>query len=368
MMFMGVINAPVENFPENPYTTIETVPLIREKPFLTVSGKGFTVKMPQLKVNSSGPGWVDHVHDEAVLKLKKFYIAKPDTDNAATINTALKTGKNILFTPGIYSLDQPVKVTRKNTVILGLGMPSLVPTNGNPVMEIADVDGVTISGILLDAGLKRSGVLLQVGEPGSSRSHEANPSFLFDVFVRVGGPHEGSVKSAVVINSKNVVVDHIWLWRADHGNGVGWDKNWCANGLVVNGDDVTVYGLFNEHNQEYQTLWNGNGGRVYFYQSEMPYDPPTVDAWKHDGVNGYASYKVADEVKTHETWGIGIYNVFYQAPVIVDNAIETPSQLEDKIHHKIIFWLNGNKASEVRSIINGKGGPVNQAKRKAAMK
>jgi hypothetical protein len=368
MMFMGVINAPVQNFPENPYTTIETVPLIREKPFLAVSGKGLVVKMPRLRVNSSGPGWTDHVNDEAVLKLKKFYIAKPDIDNAATINSALKKGKNILFTPGIYSLDQPVKVTKENTVILGLGMPSLVPLNGHPVMEIADVDGVTISGILLDAGLKRSEVLLQVGEPGSLRSHEANPSFLFDVFVRVGGPHEGSVKSAVVINSKNVVADHTWLWRADHGNGVGWDRNWCANGLVVNGDDVTIYGLFNEHNQEYQTLWNGNGGRVYFYQSEMPYDPPTVDAWKHGGVNGYASYKLADDVKTHEAWGVGIYNVFYQAPVIVDNAIETPAHLEDKIHHKIIFWLNGNKESEVRSIINGKGGPVNQAKRKAAMK
>jgi hypothetical protein len=367
MMFMGVINAPEQNFPENPYTTIETVPLIREKPYLTATGKGFTVKMPQLRMNSSGPGWTEPVNDDAVLNLKKFYIAKPDADNAATINAALKKGKNILFTPGIYSLDQPIKVIRENTVILGLGMPSLEPQNGNPVMEIADVDGVTISGILLDAGLKRSEVLLQAGEPGSLKSHEANPSFLFDVFVRIGGPHEGSVKSAVVINSKNVVVDHIWLWRADHGNGVGWDKNWCANGLVVNGDDVTIYGLFNEHNQEYQTLWNGNGGRVYFYQSEMPYDPPTVDAWKHDGVNGYASYKVADHVKTHEAWGIGIYNVFYQAPVIVDNAIETPPHLEDKIHHKIIFWLNGNKESEVRSIINGKGGAVNQSKRKATM-
>jgi hypothetical protein len=368
MMFMGVVNAPAQNFPENPYTTLETVPIVRGKPFLTTNGKRFALKMPLLKVNSTGPGWVNHENNEAVLTLKKFYIADPGKDNATTINTALKKGKNILFTPGIYYLDQPLKVTRKNTVISGLGMPSLEPVNGNPVMEIADVDGVTVSGILFDAGLKRSEVLLQVGEPGSSRSHATNPTFLFDIFVRVGGPHEGSVKSAVMINSPNVVVDHIWLWRADHGNGVGWDKNQCANGLVVNGDDVTMYGLFNEHNQEYQTLWKGNGGRVYFYQSEMPYDPPTADAWKHDGMNGYASYKVSENVKTHEAWGIGIYNVFYQAPVIVDNAIETPVHLEDKIHHKIIYWLNGNKGSEVRSIINGKGGAVNQAKRKATMK
>jgi len=337
MMFVGVPDAPEENWPEKPYTTIEKTPIVREKPFLATTDKGIVVKMPVLKMNSSGPGWVNHVNDEKILDLSEFYIVNPGADNSESINSALKKGKNLLFTPGIYSMDKPLKVTRKNSVIMGLGMPSLVPLNGNPVMEIADVDGVTVSGILMDAGEKRSEVLLQVGEPGSLKSHEANPTFLFDVFVRVGGPHEGSVKSAVVINSNNVIVDHIWLWRADHGNGVGWDKNRCANGLVVNGDDVTIYGLFNEHNQEYQTLWNGNGGQVYFYQSEMPYDPPAADAWQHDGINGYASYKVADHVKTHEAWGLGIYNVFYQAPVIVDNAIETPAELEDYIHHKIIL-------------------------------
>lgn len=99
----------------------------------------------------------------------------------------------------------------------------------------------------------------------------------------------------------------------------------------------------------------------------MPYDPPTAEAWTHDGINGYASYKVTDHVKTHEAWGLGIYNVFYQAPVIVDNAIETPEYLENFIHHMVIFWLNGNKESEVKSIINGKGGPVNLSVRKATL-
>jgi hypothetical protein len=368
MVFVGVPDAPGEDWPVQPYTTIDKTPVIREKPYLTINKKGFNVNIPELKLNSSGPGWVNNTDNKTVLQLKKFYIVRPDNDNSESINAALRKGKNLLFTPGIYSLSEALKVTRKGTLIIGLGMPSLEPLNGNSVMDISDVDGVTISGILLDAGLKRSETLMEVGEPGSPDSHAADPTFLFDVFVRIGGPHEGSVKSAIVINSKNVIVDHIWIWRADHGNGVGWENNRCANGLIVNGDDVLIYGLFNEHNQEYQTLWNGNGGRVYFYQSEMPYDPPTADAWRHDGINGYASYKVADHVMTHEAWGVGVYNVFYQAPVIVDNAIETPAALEDKIHHKIIFWLNGNTDSEVRSIINGKGGPVNQSVRKATMK
>jgi hypothetical protein len=240
-------------------------------------------------------------------------------------------------------------------------------TNGNAVLEISDVDGVSVCGLLIDAGKISSNILFQVGESGSGKSHEKDPVFLYDIFFRVGGPSEGSATSCMVINSKDVCVDHVWLWRADHGNGVGWDKNKCANGLIVNGDNVTIYGLFNEHFQEYQTLWNGNNGRVYFYQSELPYDPPTVDSWKHDGVFGYASYKVADKVKSHEAWAIGIYNVFYNAPCIVDNAIETPVALESKIHHKIIFWLNGNKESIVKSIINGKGGAVSVSNRKAIM-
>jgi len=239
--------------------------------------------------------------------------------------------------------------------------------NGNPVIEISDVDGVTVCGLTIDAGVIPSETLFVVGEPRSTKSHAKNPSFLFDIFFRVGGYGEGKASSCMVINSKNVTVDHTWLWRADHGKNVGWDANTCKNGLIVNGDNVTVYGLFCEHFQEYQTLWNGNNGKVYFYQSEMPYDPPTLEAWKHGDVGGFASYKVSDGVTSHKAWGLGIYCVFYKAPLIVDNTIETPVALEENIHHKIIFWLNGNKESVMKSIINGKGGPVDVKNRKATM-
>jgi hypothetical protein len=368
MMFVGVNGAPAENWPELPYTTIKETPLVREKPFLAFDENGFCVKVPVLRKNSSGPDWTNGIKSEKTLRIEKFYIAKPDIDNAESMNSALKKGKHLLITPGRYFLNESLKVTKKGTVVMGIGLATLIPENGNAAMEISDVDGVSVCGITIDAGKTFSEELFVAGNPGSLKPHAANPLFLYDIFFRVGGPAEGSARTCMTINSRDVVVDHIWLWRADHGNGVGWNKNKAANGLIVNGDNVTIYGLFNEHFQEYQTLWNGNNGRVYFYQSEMPYDPPTVDAWKHDGIYGYASYKVADHVKSHEAWGIGIYNVFYDAPVIVDNAIETPVHLEGNIHNKIIFWLNGNKESIVKSIINGKGGPVNQSNRKAAIK
>jgi hypothetical protein len=368
MMFVGVNGAPAENWPELPYTTINETPLIREKPFIAFDDKGFNVKIPAIRQNSSGPDWISGVKAEKTLTLNDFYIVRPSMDNSKSINSALKKGKNLLITPGRYFLDKSIKVTKAGTVIMGIGLATLIPENGNSAVEISDVDGVSVCGLTIDAGTVFSEKLFQVGKPGSRKPHGANPVCLYDIFFRVGGPAEGSASACMVINSRDVIVDHIWLWRADHGNGVGWDKNRAANGLIVNGDNVIVYGLFNEHFQEYQTLWNGNNGRVYFYQSEMPYDPPTVESWKHDGIYGYASYKVADNVQNHEAWGIGIYNVFYDAPVIVDNAIETPAHLEDKIHHKIIFWLNGNKESIVKSIINGKGGPVNVSNRKATMK
>jgi hypothetical protein len=368
MMFIGVPGAPSENWPEKPFTTIDKTPVIREKPYITFIRNGFEIKVPQTEYNSSGATWTNPSRIDKSVSIQDFYVARAGKDNSESINNALKKGKNLLFSPGIYLLDKTIRVTRKGTIIMGLGFPSLMPVNGHSAVELSDVDGITFCGITIDAGPVKSESLFVAGEKGSVKSHEADPTFLYDIFFRVGGPSEGSASVCMVINSQNVYIDHTWLWRADHGNGVGWNKNRCANGLIVNGDDVTIYGLFNEHFQEYQTLWNGNNGKVYFYQSEMPYDPPTVDSWKHDNTNGYASYKVSENVKMHEAWGIGIYNVFYDAPVIVDNAIETPVYLEDHIHNKIIFWLNGNKESVVKSIINGKGGSVNMTNRKAAIK
>ncbi len=364
---LGVVNAPGTNWPEGPYTSLQTTPASREKPYLAFIDGELWLKVPETRINSTGPSWIDGTGDKNALRINDFYIAFPDRDNPASLNSALKKGMNLLFTPGIYNLESSLKVTRPGTVITGLGMPSLVPESGNPVMEVSDIDAVTISGLLLDAGPEHSEVLMQIGERGSDLPHSTYPSWLFDIFVRVGGPAEGSATTCVEVNSNDVFLDHIWLWRADHGNGVGWDRNLSDNGIVVNGDRVTVYGLFNEHHQGYQTIWNGNGGRVYLYQSEMPYDPPTVESWKHGTTGGFASYKVADHVQTHEAWGVGVYCVFYEAPVVVDRAIETPPALESSIHHKFTFWLNGNEDSVIRNIINDQGESVHKSNRKATL-
>jgi hypothetical protein len=206
-------------------------------------------------------------------------------------------------------------------------------------------------------GCSLTPALLEIGKPGQHRSHAANPISLHDIFFRVGGAGVGRTRSNLVVNSDDTLIDHTWIWRADHGKGVGWDQNLSRNGLVVNGDNVTAYGLFVEHHQQFQVLWNGEHGRTYFYQSEIPYDPPTQASYASaPGVDGWASYKVADDVKSHEAWGLGIYSVFTHPDVDLSRAIEVPKTPEVRFHHMITVALGTRGA--IRNVIDDQGGPT----------
>jgi len=356
MVFVGVVNPPAGEWPNPPYTKIAQVPIVREKPFLEVDPAGkYSVRIPALRTNSSGVTWRAGTTPGKSIPLSEFYLARPDVDTAATINAQLARGKNLLFTPGIYELTDTIRVRRANTVLLGIGFATLKANNGVTAMTVADVDGVSLAGLLFDAGEVNSPVLLEVGPDGSSANHSSNPTSLHDVFFRVGGAAVGRASVNLRINSNHTIVDHTWIWRADHGSGVGWTSNTSANGLVVNGNNVTIYGLFVEHYQEFQVLWNGNGGRVYFYQSEIPYDPPDQPGYTSaPGTNGWASYKVADNVTSHEAWGLGIYSVFRNRGVVLSRAIEVPNTPNVKFHSMITVRLGNN--GEIGNVINNTGG------------
>jgi hypothetical protein len=288
--------------------------------------------------------------------MSQFYLAQPGVDNAATINAALSAGLHLILTPGIYRLTNSILVTQPDTIVMGLGYPTLIPTNRNPAMIISDVDGVKVSGIMFDAGTTASPALLKVGTVTNSVDHSANPICLYDICSRVGGQFTGTTTNCVMINANDVLGDNLWLWRADHGNGATWSGNPSDSGLVVNGERVTLYGLLCEHHEKFQTVWNGNWGRVYFYQSELPYDAPSQAVWSHDGVNGYASYKVADTVTSHQAYGLGVYGVFNSSTTKCFNAIETPANSQQvNMHHMINVYITGQAGSEMTHIINGTG-------------
>ena len=355
-VFVGTQGAPAQSFPNPVYTTVATTPVIREKPYLYVDAAGaYQVLVPNLRANTSGATWLNGPTPGTSIPLSQFYVAKP-SDSAATINQALAQGLNLLFTPGIYNVDQTINVTRANTVVLGIGYATIVPVGGVTPMAVSDVDGVKVAGLLFDAGTTNSPVLLQVGPAGSSASHAANPTTVQDVFFRIGGRVAGKATTSLVVNSSNTIIDHIWAWRADHGEGVGWTVNTADTGLIVNGQNVTAYGLFVEHYQKYEVIWNGNGGRTYFFQNELPYDPPSQAAWR-TGANGYAAYKVADSVTTHEAWGLGSYCNFTSDPSIhADRGFEVPVTPGVRMHDLLTVSLGG--VGTIDHVINNTGGPA----------
>jgi hypothetical protein len=361
MVFVGVPNPPVGEWPNPPYTKIAQTPIVREKPFLQVDSSGnFGVYIPSLRTNSSGITWHAATTLGKSIPIRDFYIAHPNRDNAATINAQLSKHKNLILTPGVYDLTEPIHVTHPNTVVMGLGFATLRPVNGTAAITTADADGIIIAGLLFDAGPTSSPVLLQIGPKRNNVSHTKNPISLHDVFFRVGGAGVGRAVINLEVNSNDTIVDHTWIWRADHGAGVGWTSNTSANGLVVNGDNVTIYGLFVEHHQEFQVLWNGNAGRTYFYQSEIPYDPPDQPSYTSaPDTNGWAAYKVADTVTTHEAWGLGIYSVFRHPDVVLTRAIEVPAKPNVRFHDMITVALDDK--GEITNVINDTGGPTSLA-------
>jgi hypothetical protein len=363
MVFVGVPNAPTGAWPAQPDTVVAQAPVVQEKPFLTIDATGsYSVVVPMARTNAAGASWTTSATPATTISLDAFYVASADHDTSASMNLALAQGKHLLLQPGIYHLADSLHVTRAGTIVMGLGLATLVADTAAPTITVAEVDGVKIAGLIIDAGPMNAPTLIQVGAPGAGQAHVTAPTWLYDLSCRVGGGQAGTAGSCLTIDSGDVVGDNLWLWRADHGTGVGWTTNAAKNGLVVNGANVTMYGLFVEHFEEFQTLWNGNGGRVYFYQSELPYDPPSQDMWTHAGVNGYASYKVADAVTSHEAWGVGIYSAFRQS-VVADDAIETPAALVGSMHHLVTVWLNGMATTAISHIIDGTGAAATMASR-----
>ena len=380
-------NIPASDGGQQVFTHIDQTKELAEKPFLYMDDDGeYKVFVPSVQKNTKGISWGEGKDNNGMgagksISLDEFYVAKP-TDSASDINKALDEGKNIYFTPGTYHAKEIIHVKKADTIVLGSGMTSIIPDNDDAAMLVDDVDGVRVAGIIFDAG-SHSKYLLKVGKTGSKNSHKDDPTILQDLFFRVGGTTDTltTADNALEINSHNVLCDHFWIWRADHGTGVAWDGNVSNHGLIVNGDDVTCYALFNEHFNKYDTLWNGENGSTYFYQNEKCYDPISQESWmSHNGsVNGYAAYKVANNVKKHYAVGLGIYNVFIYTggtlgengqpgtlgdgktvSISMDNAIEVPNNKDVLIENACIqtFANEDGTLQKFNSIINGVGSGV----------
>ncbi|MCX5127700.1 discoidin domain-containing protein [Streptomyces sp. NBC_00347] len=351
--FSGVEGAPATGFPEPRYTTLDTTPVSREKPYLYADGNEYKVFAPAKRTNARGTTWANGTPQGESVPLSRFYVVKPGA-TAATINQALAQGLNLLFTPGVYHVDRTINVNRANTIVLGLGLATIIPDNGVTAMKVADVDGVRLAGFLIDAGPVNSPTLLELGPQNSSADHAANPTTVQDVYIRVGGAGAGKATTSMVVNSDDTIVDHTWVWRADHGEGVGWETNRADYGVRVNGDDVLATGLFVEHFNKYDVEWYGERGKTVFYQNEKAYDAPNQAAIQNGATKGYAAYRVDDSVTTHEAWGLGSYCNYNVDPDIrQDHGFKAPVKPGVRFHSLLTVSLGGNGHYE--HVINDTG-------------
>ncbi len=351
MCFAGVDGAPQGVYPTDKYTVLESVPQMREKPRLVFTENGYRIAVPAERENAAGcsrNGEITYIDGANI------YFAKAESDTAQTVNAALNAGKSIFFTPGIYQLNEPLVAKHDGTVLLGSGLATLTPTEGNVCLRIEGGKDVTVAGLLFDAGEKKSESLFDVG----TAEGNAEGAYLFDCFFRVGGANKKgtAAETCLRVYADETVLDNIWLWRADHGSGVGWDTNDGQTGMCVYADNVSAYGLFSEHFKKNNVLWLGNGGNVTFYQSEIAYDVPSQARWMDGERKGYASFQVGDGVETFTARGLGIYSNFHNDGIVLESAMKVPSSAGITVEHICAVALS--KKGAINNIVNGAGGTV----------
>jgi hypothetical protein len=362
-VFLGDVGAPANAFGPGvgQYTNVASARVSQEPPFLTADASGkWSVFVPALRTSSVGPNYTGGSEAGTSIPISRFFIASPSTPVAA-IDVALALGKNLILTPGVYALPHPITVLYPNTIVLGLGLATLVPTRGNAAIQTTNAPGIKISGLIVDAGPVDSRVLVEIGSRFANlfRSDARNPTLLSDVFFRIGGARPGKATTSLVVNADNTILDDIWAWRADHGAGVGWTANTADTGLVVNGDDVSAYGLFVEHYQKTEVIWNGRNGEVVFFQNEMPYDPPSQAAWMASPtIDGYPAFAVSPHVKTFQGYGMGSYSFFNQGvQIFATQAFQSPVTPGVQFHDLLTVFLDpAHGSGGILSVINGVGG------------
>ena len=57
-------------------------------------------------------------------------------DDADLINSKLSAGLHVIVSPGIYKIDKPLQLQHPGQVLLGLGLATLIASNGNIVIQV----------------------------------------------------------------------------------------------------------------------------------------------------------------------------------------------------------------------------------------
>lgn len=352
-------------------TTTHTPKVTVEKCFVAMESNDsdkFVLHVPKPRVrDGAAPLGADlSGENDETRPFEKVYVAKSSDGNVARmINKAFRQGKDVVLSPGIYELKESIQIGKKEGVLLGIGMATLVaPTNGAPCIQVRPhTEGVRVEGIMFEASKLSKGFFgpskssfIEFGKEGvSDPGNPDKPGVLSDIFCRVGGSNpdrEVSTDVMVRIHSDNVLGDNLWLWRADHVKlskkelpnfpdmGLEYHQTLLGEvpvktGLEVTGNNVVIHGLAVEHCCEDQVIWKGDNGEVFFYQCELPYDVDQDFAAKN-----YAGFRVTG--KNHTLGGAGVYSNFRDFNVIVKTGIVHPDAFDaEKVINPFTVHLNG---------------------------
>jgi hypothetical protein len=348
-----------------------------EKPYVIYvsTSKTWKLRIPHPCQRAAGCASFENYRDIEIGDGKTgavFVVKEGETATAAAINDAITKKQHVIVTPGVYKFDDTINMGASNITLLGLGMPQVTGPDNKPSI-VVDASGCRVAGFTLEAGQK-STTLLEVTKNGSLNG---NPTALIDVFGRAGGKlshwQEGGVANYVHVDTmfdiqgSFVVLDNVWLWRADHSvDGSVWGKNapWSQQynysgvGIKISGDYVVAYGLFSEHHLDDCVQWTGDYGETFFFQSELAYDATSTD------LNSKAGYRVGPNVKNHKAHGLGVYSYFNDAPYPnVASAIVAPTQEGIVFENMTTVALPGDEChgGVIQHVINNQGASVTAA-------
>lgn len=336
-------------------TAVPSTPLIAEKPYITCIEGEYFLSIPQLQFEKSGSSESDSP-EVMLLDFSHVYVTAP-TDGVNEINEKIADPdvEAIVLSPSIYQLDGTIVIDRENFTFLGIGFPTLVAATEEPCLVIK-AEGVRVGGIILQAGsqaLETKTLLTWLGDNTSG--------FLYDCFARSGRFEEedfsfNGVDTFIQIDSSHVVCDNLWLWRADSDaidSAVNHGDNLVNQALIVNGDNVVVYGLSAEHTLQDLVQWNGSNGQCYFFHAELPCDATQAYLSPHP----YVAYRLGNQAAPHQAFGLGIYSNFYNPQITVQNGIKTPIDTQIEFTNSMTRYLD--HYGGIRSVINGQGFSVN---------
>ena len=340
--------------PAESVTVITPTPKIAGKPYLYYDGS-FNMVKPTPIGDVNGPLPLITIDDDYTL-ISDIYYADPNNPN--DIQNTIAYGKSIVLTPGIYNLTSTITINYDGVIILGLGMATLVAPTGGPAILVSDsITDLRLSSFIIQANTNQpddssTPVLLQIGATSNNQLN-GDGIFLDNIFIKVGPElklnNKIDVDTMVIINTNGVVASNLWLWRADHGplgDGkirIGQSK--CNNGLIVNGNDVCIYGLFVEHASVKLIEWTGNDGKLYFLQSEYPYDIMGVN----DAEIDLPCLTVTGTGTGFKGKALGVYCYFRDFTVKVKTAIVCPESNVNIVNAFTVF-LNSEETTRQSSI------------------